>query len=88
MLPEGAVARATEAARRARLCLIVGTAGAVYPAAGFARTVHANRGRLLVVDPGDTAFDLIATVKLRGEAGRLLPNLFPGGGVHAPESGL
>jgi NAD-dependent deacetylase len=81
MLPEAAVTRATEAARRARVGLVVGTAGAVYPAAGFAMTVHGNGGGLVVVDPGDTAFDSIATVKLRGEAGRVLPELLGVGGV-------
>ena len=83
MLPEAPVIRATEVARRARLCLVVGTAGAVYPAAGFARTVYENGGGLVVVDPGETAFDPIATVKLRGEAGRVLPELLPVGGVEA-----
>jgi NAD-dependent deacetylase len=75
MLPEAAVSCATRAAQRARVCLVVGTAGAVHPAAGFAMTVHENGGALVVVDPGDTAFDPIATVKLRGEAGTILPEL-------------
>jgi NAD-dependent SIR2 family protein deacetylase len=47
----------------------------VYPAAGFARTVHSNGGKLIVVDPGETAFDGIAAVKLTGTATVVLPKL-------------
>lgn len=86
MLPEAAVTRATETAQCATVCLVVGTAGAVYPAAGFAKIVYRKGGALIVVDPGDTAFDPIATVKLRGEAGRVLPELLRAGGVEVSVS--
>jgi NAD-dependent deacetylase len=74
-LPESAVELASRAALSAEVCLVVGTAGAVYPAAGFARTVYQRGGRLVVVDPGKTAFDDIAAVKLTGEAGVVLPEI-------------
>jgi NAD-dependent deacetylase len=72
-LPEEALVRAAAAAAAADTCLVVGTAGAVYPAAGFAEKVR-RRGRpVIVVDPAETAFDSIAAVKLTGKAGDILP---------------
>jgi NAD-dependent deacetylase len=54
---------------------VIGTAGAVYPAAGFVLAVH-RRGRpVIVVDPNATAFDSVATVRLVGQAGEVLPAL-------------
>jgi NAD-dependent deacetylase len=74
-LPEDAVTRAEQAALDADACLVVGTAGAVYPAAGLVLTVH-HRGRpVIVVDPGETGFDPVAAVKLIGRAGDVLPAL-------------
>jgi NAD-dependent protein deacetylase/lipoamidase len=74
-LPLDALRRAEEASAGAQLCLVVGTAGAVYPAAGYVAAVE-RRGRpVIVVDPGITAFDGIASVKLTGTAGAVLPEL-------------
>jgi len=74
-LPQDAIARASAAAESAAACLVVGTAGAVYPAAGFALTVHRRGGAVIVVDPGETAFDPVAAVKLAGMAADVLPAL-------------
>jgi NAD-dependent protein deacetylase/lipoamidase len=75
LLPEVAVGIAERAARTADVCLVVGTAGAVHPAAGFVLTLH-RRGRpVIVVDPNATAFDSVATVRLVGKAGDVLPAL-------------
>lgn len=73
-LPDAALAAAMAAAERADICLVIGTAGAVQPAAGLAQAV-AKHGALVVLDPGATAFDGIADVKLTGAAGALLPKL-------------
>ena len=73
-LPEAALAAAMAAAGRADTCLVIGTAGAVQPAAGLAQAV-AKHGALVVLDPGATAFDSLADVKLTGAAGALLPKL-------------
>jgi NAD-dependent deacetylase len=74
-LPATALQRAAAAGAEADLCLVVGTAGAVYPAAAYVLAVE-RRGRpVLVVDPGVTAFDQVARVKLAGTAGELLPAL-------------
>jgi NAD-dependent protein deacetylase/lipoamidase len=78
-LPADQLERAARAAEEADVCLVVGTACVVFPAAGFALRVH-QRGRpLVVVDPDQTAYDQIATIKLSGEAGVVLPELLEGG---------
>ncbi len=74
-LPEAAMARAETAAHSADACLVVGTAGAVYPAAGLVLAVHGRGHPVIVVDPGETAFDSVAAVKLVGKAGDVLPGL-------------
>ncbi len=74
-LPAQAMDRAAAAAQAADACLVVGTAGAVQPAAGYAMTVARRRRPLVVVDPGPTAFDAMAEVKLTGSAGATLPPL-------------
>lgn len=74
-LPVSALERAELACVSADLCLVVGTAGAVYPAAAYVVAVE-RRGRpVIVVDPGETAFDRIARVKLTGTAGEVLPGI-------------
>jgi NAD-dependent deacetylase len=74
-LPELEMARATKAAGQAEAALVVGTQGAVQPAAGLVTLAHRSGARIVVVDPGETAFDGIAEVKLAGKAGDLLPQI-------------
>jgi NAD-dependent deacetylase len=74
-LPVDALLRAEQAARSADACLVVGTAGAVYPAAGFVLAVEQRGKPVIVVDPGPTGFDHVAAVKLVGNAGDVLPAL-------------
>ena len=71
----GALRRAEMASAKADVCLVVGTAGAVYPAAGYVAAVERRARPVIVVDPGVTAFDDIASVKLTGTAGSVLPEL-------------
>jgi len=73
MLPARAVEAAFAAAAEAEACLVVGTRGAVYPAAGVVHTARAAGARVVVVDPGVTELDDIADVKLEGPAGSLVP---------------
>jgi NAD-dependent deacetylase len=75
MLPPAAVARAFAAAAEAEAGLVVGTSGAVYPAAAVGHAVLAAGGTLIVVDAGPTDYDSVATLKLEGRAGDLLPRL-------------
>ncbi len=75
MLPAGVLEAAGAAAARSEICLVVGTAGAVHPAA---RIVHAARGagaRIAVVDPGATAYDDVAEWRFTAPAGEVVPDL-------------
>jgi len=71
-LPRRELQAAEAAARRSDLMLVVGTAGAVYPAAGLA---YECGGRVVVVNPAATELDDAAEVVLRGTAATLLPGL-------------
>ena len=75
MLPVREVERAFAAAAEAEACLVVGTKGAVYPAAGVVHTAKAAGARVVVVDPGPTEYDQVADVRLFGPAGEILPQI-------------
>ena len=72
-LPEDAMRRAFAAAGEAEACLVVGTAGAVHPAAAVVHATAEHGGAVMVVDPGPTAYDEIAEAKIVGKAGEVLP---------------
>jgi NAD-dependent deacetylase len=67
LLPEAAMARATELAEGAELMLCVGSSLAVHPVAGLPRLTLANGGRLAIVTKGETPYDRDAELKLEGE---------------------
>ncbi len=75
MLPARAVEAAFAAAAEAEACLVVGTTGAVYPAAGVAHAAKAAGASVVIVDPGQTDLDAIADIRLTGAAGDLVPRL-------------
>jgi NAD-dependent deacetylase len=54
---------------------VIGTAGAVHPAAALVHETAGAGGYVVVVDPGETAYDAMADVRLRGAAGEVLPGL-------------
>jgi NAD-dependent deacetylase len=74
-LPELALRSAEAAAQACDLILVVGTSGAVYPAAGLAFTAHQAGARVVVVNPEPSELDRVADVVLRGTAATLLPAL-------------
>jgi len=74
-LPEGALQAAFAAAATAEVCLVVGTTGAVYPAAAVVHETRGAGGKVIVVDPGETAYDDVADVRLWGAAGEVVPAL-------------
>jgi len=47
----------------------------VHPAAGVVHETLGAGGAVIVVDPGETAYDDVAAVRLRGAAGELVPDL-------------
>jgi NAD-dependent deacetylase len=67
LLPESAMARATELAERADLILCAGSSLAVYPVAGLPRVTLEGGGRLAIVTKGATPYDADAELKLEGE---------------------
>ncbi len=77
MLPRESLVAALEAAAAADLCLVVGTSGVVYPAASVIETAMAERATLVVVDPGATAFDGAATIRVTSPAAEALPQIIP-----------
>jgi NAD-dependent deacetylase len=67
LLPESAMARATELAERADLILCVGSSLAVYPVAGLPRVTLERGGKLAILTKGPTPYDGEAELKLEGE---------------------
>ena len=75
MLPFTALQAAEEAARDCELMLVVGTSGAVYPAAGLAHTARRIGARVVVLNPHASELDDVAHVRLQGTAAVHLPRL-------------
>lgn len=69
---------ATARARRADLCLVVGTSAIVYPAAGFASMVADHGGRVIEVNPERTPLSAAADLSLRGTAVEIIPEITRG----------
>ena len=75
MLPAVALAAAEDAAQTCDLMLVVGTSGAVWPAAGLAHTARHNGARVVVVNPEPSELDGVAHALLRATAASALPAL-------------
>jgi NAD-dependent deacetylase len=67
LLPEEAMARATELAEGAELMLCVGSSLAVHPVAELPRLTLSHGGALAIVTKGETPYDGEAELKLEGE---------------------
>jgi len=63
------------AARGCDVALIVGTSGAVWPAAGLAATARRAGAFVAIVNPHDSEIDEQAHVVLRATAAQALPPL-------------
>ncbi|MCW7539839.1 NAD-dependent deacylase [Aquabacterium sp. A7-Y] len=74
-LPGRALQAAEDAASDCELMLVVGTAGAVYPAAGLPALARQAGARVVVLNPQPSELDRGAHVVLRGTAAQLLPQL-------------
>ena len=74
-LPYATLEAAQQAARVCDLMRVVGTAGAVYPAAGLARIARDAGARVVIVNPQPTELDAVAHEALRGTAAQVLPAL-------------
>jgi len=67
LLPEEAMARATELAEGADLMLCVGTSLEVHPVAGLPQLTLASGGAVAIVTKGATPYDRDSELKLEGE---------------------
>ncbi|SMB89588.1 SIR2 family NAD-dependent protein deacylase [Deinococcus hopiensis] len=76
-LPEDALAAATGAFQRADVALIIGTSGAVYPAAGLAFETLREGGTVIEVNPEETELTPYMTFSLRQVASGGLASLCP-----------
>ena len=74
-LPTQVFAQAEQAAADCDVLLVVGTAGAVYPAAGLAQQARTAGARVVIVNPAASALDEVAHLVLRGTAAQVLPTL-------------
>ena len=79
MLPEDAMAAAEQAARACELMLVVGTSGAVWPAAGLAAVARRAGAKVAILNPDASEIDDQAHWVLRGTAATLLPRLLRAG---------
>jgi len=78
MLPAAAIEAAEQAARRCRVMLVVGTSGAVWPAAGLAGRARREGATVVIVNPEPSEIDDEAHHVLRGTAAVMLPRLLEG----------
>jgi NAD-dependent deacetylase len=76
MLPPGAMEAAERAARTSEVMLVVGTSGAVWPAAGLAAKARRSGAFVAIVNPHASEIDDEAHLLLQGTAAQLLPRLF------------
>ncbi len=75
-LPAPSLDAAQQAVQACDVMLVVGTAGAVYPAAGLAHVARQAGAQVLIVNPEPTELDDVAHRVLTGTSAQLLPLLF------------
>jgi NAD-dependent deacetylase len=78
MLPVPAIEAAERAARACVVMLVVGTSGAVWPAAGLAGLARRSGAWVAIVNPHESEIDAEAHAVLRGTAAHVLPALLDG----------
>ena len=74
-LPLAALNAAEHAASNCAVLLVVGTSGAVWPAAGLAGRARRHAAQVLIVNPAESEIDAEAHQVLRGTAAGVLPAL-------------
>jgi NAD-dependent deacetylase len=77
-LPAPALAQAEQAAQDCAVMLVVGTSGAVWPAAGLAAAARRAGAWVAIVNPQPSEIDDQAHLLLRGSAAGVLPALLGG----------
>ena len=77
-LPWAAVSRAERFSQQADAALAVGSTISVFPASEYVLAVADRRHPFVILNMGPTEADAMATVRLEGMAGDLLPELVAG----------
>jgi NAD-dependent deacetylase len=72
LLPQEAIDRSFELARRAGLFLVVGSSLEVYPVAGLPEEALVHGATLAIVNRGPTGYDALADLKIDAAAGETL----------------
>jgi NAD-dependent deacetylase len=72
-LVPGDIQRASDAARRCDLLLVVGSKLSVYPVADMVPLAHMSGARIAIVNDSETAMDDLADALLRGQISEILP---------------
>ncbi|MFO1266391.1 MAG: NAD-dependent deacylase [Rubrivivax sp.] len=75
MLPPAALERAEQVASSCDVMLVVGTSGAVWPAAGLAGRARRSGATVVIVNPHESEIDAEARFVVRGTAAQALPLL-------------
>lgn len=75
MLPRDAFDASARAAERADVCLLLGTSGLVYPAAGLPEKAAGAGAKLIEINPNPTELSEHCDTILRGKTGELLPEI-------------
>jgi NAD-dependent deacetylase len=76
MLDPVVLQRAEDLSAACDVLVVVGTSGAVYPAAGLPDLARAHGATVVIVNPDDSEIDHVAHVLVRDTAARALPRLF------------
>jgi NAD-dependent deacetylase len=79
MLDPVVLQRAEDLSAACDVLVVVGTSGAVYPAAGLPDLARAHGATVVIVNPDDSEIDHAAHVLVRDTAARALPRLFAPG---------
>ena len=74
-LPPAALEAARRAAESCAAMLVVGTSGAVWPAAGLVGQARQRGAKVIIVNPAPSEIDDEANIVMRGTAAQLLPRL-------------
>ena len=74
-LPLRAINAAEQAAASCAVMVVVGTSGAVWPAAGLAARARRSGAQVLIVNPNESDIDAESHLVLRGTAAGVLPAL-------------
>lgn len=74
-LPAQTWAKAEQAAEHCQLMLVVGTSGAVYPAAGLAQIARRSGARIVIINPHVSELDAVADQVIALPSAQVLPLL-------------